>query len=262
MKYVTLIFFLVFSIHQSLIADEVPNVNDITYEWLVKNGAETGYTEHVPVFKKIFKKTKVKNFLEFGMGYSTKYFLDSCTKVISVEFISGGYGADWYKRCVNLFRECPNWIPIVYFTGYSHDTTWAPYKYLGSDSVHKAWAYQGATHKNYALVDDFYITELNAFIANLVKARPIDVAFIDSSLLLRGDLVQLCFNKIPMIVAHNTVSKDQSSADDVYGYARVVTPENYEEIFIRLGNGLTAWIKKDSAYQGVIEELMSYAKTF
>ena len=256
MKYI--LFFLLAIVHCR--AEIVPTVDEITYEWLLKTGNETGYTDHIAVFKKIFQKTRVKNLLEFGMGYSTKYFLDVCTKVISVEFISSGYGADWYHRCVSLFREYPNWIPIVYFTGYPQDTSWAPYKYLGSESVHKAWSYQCSTHKNYALIDDFYLTELNAFITNLTKTRPIDLAFVDSGLLLRGDLVQLCFNKSPIILAHNTSARVQTLASDDYGYSRVVAPDNYEEIFIPLGCGITAWVKKEAPYQGLIDMLKDYAK--
>ena len=259
MKYV--LFFLCLC-NPILRAEIVPTIDQINYEWLLQEGAETGYTDHIVVFKKIFQKMKVKNFLEFGMGYSTKYFLDSCTKVISVEFISSGYGPLWYQRCIDLFRECPNWIPIVYFTGYANDTSWARYKYLGSESVHKAWAYQCATHKNYALIDDFYLTELNAFITNLAKTRPIDIAFIDSGLLLRGDLVQLCFNKSPIIIAHNIAPNRTALGNDAYGYSRVITPENYEEIFIPMGSGLTAWIKKEPAFTAVADELRSYASGF
>lgn len=262
MRYLKIIFFLLFYMHKPLAAEEIHNVNDITYDWLVKNGGERGRTEYVSIFQKIFKKTKVKNLLEFGMGYSTKYFLDSCTKVISVEFVSNGYGPGGYHRYAQLLRECPNWVPIVFFTGYSQDTSWIPYKYLGTDSVYKAWAYQGATHKNYALIDDFYIAELNAFIKNLLKARSIDVAFVNPALLLRGDLVQLCFNRIPIIVANNTFRRSDSFEVDDYGYSRVVVPEDYEEIFMPLESGLTVWVKKNSFYEGVIEELMSYAKTF
>jgi hypothetical protein len=215
-------------------ADENLKADDITYEWLVDQGNKTGYADHVIIFNKIFNKVKVKNLLEFGLGYSTKYFLDYCRKVTSVEFISDGAGPDWYQKCLELFRECPNWTPIAFFTGFSGDKDWAFSKYLGSDSVYRAWAYQGATHKSYAPLDDFYLVELDAFIKRLAKPRPIDVAFVDSGLVMRGDLVQLLFDKVPIIIAHDTCTpemrKNLRLELDLYGYSRIDPPEEYEEI--------------------------------
>lgn len=226
----------------------------------------TGHTEElkptgyfVP-FSKIFSKIKTKTVLEFGVSDATKYFLDSCGKVISVEVITHGYGPESLKRFLSQYQAYSNWIPISYFSGFQGDTTFSPYKYLGSEAVYKAASYQSATHKNYALQDDFYLVELEAFIKNLVRFNKIDVAFVNTSgITLRGDLAQLLFGKVPVILAQDTSSRTFQIPDDLYGYCRMEIPENYEEIHLP-ASGTTAWILKETKYQELIEELNNYAK--
>lgn len=240
----------------------IMTAEDITYDLLVKIGDETGTMDHVPHFKEIFKKLKVRTFLEFGVGYSTKYFLDSCPKVISVEMITHGYGPDNLKQFLNLYEEYSNWVPIAFFSGFVGDASFATYKYMGSEAVHKAAAYQNATHKNYALVDDFYRIELNAFIKNLVRFHNIDIAFVNpSGAPLRSDLIELLFDKVAVIIAHHTNCRKHGT-HDVYGYSRLKIPDNYEEIFFSTGQGTTAWILKKEEYRELIDELTNYAKTF
>lgn len=242
------------------LSHSVGNAEEITYDWLVKYGNWTGMTDHIPHFKKIFSKLKIKTLLEFGLGYSTKYFLDSCNKVISVEFITDGTGPDWMKKCIDLYRDYSNWTPIAYFSGYQGDMNWARYKYLGSENFSKAAYYQTVNHKNYALINDFYLLELNAFITNLLKSYKIDLAFVDPGTYLRGDLVQLLFDKVPLIVAHHSSCRAKGEKDDVYGYSRIETPENYEEIFIPSGGGTTLWVVKKDPFFSFIEDLKKYAE--
>lgn len=238
----------------------ISDADDITYDWLVKNGELTGTTDHVPHIREIFKKTKIKTCLEFGVGHWTKYFLDYCNKVISVEFITSGYGPETVKKCMELYRDYSNWIPIIYFTGYRGAVTWAPYKYLGSEAVYKATSYQAATGQNYARVDRLYLTELNSFIDRLVQVNTIDLGFVGGAIYLRGDLVQLMFNKISIIVAHGTFAR-HNPQNDPYGYSRLVVPENYEEIFFSQGSGTTAWVLKSDEFSDLIAALKQYAKT-
>ena len=110
--------------------------SDITYEYLVETGNQTGYCDHIAHIRKIFENYKVKVFFEFGLGYSTKYFLDSCTKVISVEFITPGDHPDWMKHCLDLYKDYSNWVPVSYLSNYSGDFSWAPYKFFSS---HNFW---------------------------------------------------------------------------------------------------------------------------
>ena len=238
----------------------ITKAEEITYDWLINTGAATGYTDHIPHFREIFNHLKVRTFLEFGLGFSTKYFLDSCEKVISVEFVTPGSGPDWIKKCLDLYRNYSNWIPITFFSGQVWDISWAPYKYLGSECVDKAACYQCSTHKNYALIDGFYLTELDAFISQLVQNHPIDIAFVDPGFYLRGDLVQLLFDKVPVIVAHDAAVRAQGEKNDVYGYSRIITPENYEEIYISYGQGTMVWILKNEKNNDLMDAIKNYAK--
>ncbi|HNA62153.1 MAG TPA: hypothetical protein PKW79_03660 [Rhabdochlamydiaceae bacterium] len=242
--------------------DQLTSADQVTEEWLIRQGNLSGYSDHISHFKEIFSQTKVRTFLEFGLGLSTKYFLDNSRKVISVEFITHGYGPEYYKKCVQFFNQAYNWIPIAFFSGYKGDTDWAPYKYLGSEAVYKAAAYQCGTHKNYALIDDFYLIELDAFVKNLQKYHQIDIAFVDPGIYLRGDLVQILFGKVPIIVAHDTYCRALGDKDDVYGYSRIVTPDHYEEIFLPYGVGTTVWVSLNGHYQELINNLKKYAQGF
>lgn len=238
------------------------HVDQITYEWLVNEAVLPHDTQHVKVFKKLFESARVKTLLEFGLGYSTKYFLDHCNKVISVDVISHGYGPATMQKFLRVYADYSNWIPIAFFSGYMGcDYSWAPYKHLGSESVYKATSYQHAHHKNYANLDGFYLVELEAFISNLLKYNKVDVAFVGHAIFIRGDFVQLLFEKVPFIIAHNTEARRVSNPDDIYGLSRVVTPDSYEEIFFPVKGGTTLWVSRQEKYKKVIEVLQAYAKT-
>jgi hypothetical protein len=241
---------------------EGPTVADeITFSWLTQKAVEPHDTQHVFLFKKIFESMKIKTLLEFGLGYPTKYFLDHCNKVISVDIITHGYGSDVMKKFMRVYSDYSNWIPIAFFSGYlSADYGWAPYKHLGSESIYKATSYQHAYHKDYSKLDNFYLIELNAFINSLLKYNKTDIAFIGHAIILRGDIVQLLFDKVPLIVAHNSNKRNLQNADDMYGLIRVTTPENYEEIFFPFEGGTTIWISKQEKYKNLIEKLKKYAE--
>lgn len=235
--------------------------DDITDEWLIENAVPFHDTHPVLLFKKLFEMTKIKTFFEFGLGYPTKYLLEHSNKVISVDFITHGYGPETMKKFLNLYADYSNWIPIAFFSGYlGWDYNWAPYKHMGSDSVYRATSYQHANHKDYAKLDDFYLIELNAFITNLLKHNKADVAFIGHAIFLRGDIVRLLFDKVPIIIAHNTDKRNMGDMDDIYRLSQVVTPDNYEEIFFPLTGGTTAWIIKNDKYLTLIDALQKYSQ--
>lgn len=255
MKNILLSLGLLVGFQSSLMADV--SVDEMTYEWLASS---TNNAYYLPHFKKMFNLMKIKTLLEFGMGNETKYFLDICNKVISIEFITHGYGPEHFQHMLSLFKEIPNWIPIGFFSGYRGDFTFAPYRYLASEHVYKACSYQTTTHKNYAFIDDFYRIELNAFIANLIKCHKIDVAFVHSVLFLRSDLVEALFSKVNVIVALDTHCRKIGMDTDVYGYSRLTVPENYEEIYLPGGGGTTIWVVKKEAFYSLTEALKTYAQ--
>lgn len=238
------------------------NADEITYNWLVQKAVPAHDTQHVLVFKKIFDLMKVRTLLEFGLGYPTKYFLDQCNKVISIDIITHGYGPAIMQKFLKIYSDYSNWIPIAFFSGYlGWDYSWAPYKYLGSESVYKATSYQHAYHKDFSRLDDFYLVEINSFIEKILKYNKVDVAFAGHAIILRGDIVQALFHKVPIIIAHDTNKRWAKDLDDVYGLSRVVTPESYEEIFFPVEGGTTAWIMKNDKYTDLINALKKYSES-
>lgn len=255
MKYLILILSLVSFIQ----AAPPAKADDITYEFLVQTGEQTGYCDHIAHIKKIFDNYKVKVFLEFGLGYSTKYFLDQCTKVISVEFVTNGLSPDWMKLCLDLYKGHSNWVPIAYFSNYSMGFSWAPYKYFATPKLYEAEASYAATGQ--IPFDHGYLTEMKTFIGNLLKFNKVDMALVDPATLLRGAIVQLLFDKTPIILTHDAYSYISLSMADTYGYRSVVAPENYESIFIPKGKGTILWIKKTDQTEALIKTMKDYARS-
>jgi hypothetical protein len=243
-------------------ANEPADAEEITYDWLLTSGFAFGATDHLETIRFIFENKKVKTLLEFGLGFPTKYFLENCNKVISTEFVINGYQSSHLQKFLTFYRDSPNWLPIAYFSCNEGSTQWAPYKFLGSEHVSKAAGYQCATHQNYAQIDDFYLLEMNAFLANLVKCHKIDAAVINPPMYLRGDIVQLLFGKISLIIAHDTACRFQGEVNDVYGYCRVSTPDDYEEIYIPYGQGTTVWVEKKDSFKSLTLALQDYAEAF
>lgn len=202
----------------------------------------------------IFDHMNVRTTLEFGLSTQTTYFLESSKKVISIDFITNGYGPDNIKNAIERNRSYSNWIPIAFFSGFHGDVNWAPYRYYGSESVYKATSHIGATHQSFASIDDFYITELNSFITNLKKCYKIDVAQIGGCVLIRGDIVQILFGKVPVIIGEATSYINP----DYFGYKNIVVPNDYETINIPKYD-ITIWISKNEEHRSLAEKLKAFA---
>lgn len=244
-----LIFFIMIFPFCSLKSFESPE--EITLETL----AQDVDSQFLTAMKEVLEKIQTRTLLEFGMSYATKYFLTTCHRVVSVEVITHGYGPNRMQNMLQFYRDFSNWIPIAFFSGHRGDVSWAPYKYLGSDAVYVAGSYQCATHLSYEKIDPFYLKELEEFISNLVKFNKIEVILIHPILFLRGDLVRLSFHKIPVIVAYHTNARYDAAMADPWGYKRVETPDEYEEIAMPTNPGTTVWVIKEPKYQDLIEAL-------
>lgn len=223
----------------------------ITYEWLMDKAVECSYTDHIPHFRRLFQTMKVRGFIECGCGFSTKYFLDNADKVISIEYVTPGYGDIWYQDCKILFADRDNWIPQIYNEDFR------------SNSFNNACAYQCSMHKDYGLIDSTYLTELDSHFKNWINytklnGSEIDVAFVDPGVYIRGDLVKLLLaNKIPIVAAHDTASDyGTKEVKNLYGWNKVVTPSDYIKIYIPFGQGTTFWVNK--RYTEVVTSLISY----
>lgn len=238
---------------------DITNAEQITEEFLTTPGPFFSYTEHIRHFKLIFDQMKVRTFLEFGVGLSTKYFLEKSEKVISVEFVTHGTGPEWLIHCMQLFQNYRTWMPIAYLSGYNEDTKWARYQYNGLESVYQAAAYQPVHRKSYREIDSSFLGDLDNFILQQTAGNNVDIAFVDAGVCLRGDLVTTLFNKVPIIVAHDFGSKATIVLNDIYGYGRIIVPDNYVEIVIPFGMGTAFWIVKDEKYQKIIQDLTAYS---
>lgn len=222
----------------------------ITYEWLCDLGTRTGYTDHIPHWRRLFNTMKVRGFLECGLGYSTSYFLKNADKVISIEYITPDCGDKWYKECLNLFKDHENWIPLLYNAE------------LRSNSFNNACAYQCYMHQDYALIDSIYIKELVQHFKSLIKKAEeenyeIDVAFVDPGIYIRGDMVNLLLDlQIPIVVSHHTEMDNGTEKGNLYGWNKVKTPENYVKIYIPFGKGTTFWISNQ--LPNVITSIQAY----
>ena len=143
-----------------------------------------------------------------------------------------------------------HWIPVSYFTGYTGDTSWTFFKYFGTDSVYKAHNYLLSTSTSYAAVDDSYLKELSSFLDNLIKLNKFEFVHVDPSLMIRGEIIQMLFGKIPVLVAGGSESRIDGG-NDIYGYNSIVTPDNYEEIAVNPRT--VVWVSRDEKYAELIE---------
>lgn len=237
----------------------ITDAEQITEEFLTETSSSRHYTEHVAHLKRVFEKFHVRTFIEFGVGFSTKYFLDHTDNVISVEFVTPGSGPEWMKYCLELYRNCKNWIPIAYFSGRGLDTSWAPNKYMGANSVYEAASYQPVHRKSYAPIDATFLDDLRHFVDEQVAKYEIDMAFVDAGVCIRGDIVQVLFNKVPIIAAHDVALLKNRHLDDVYGYGRVKVPDNYIEVYVPYGMGTAFWIENREEYAEIIRDLQEYS---
>jgi len=234
-----------------LAAIEQIELDQITYGWLKKNDPNDS-GEYLPYYLEMFAQFKEKNILQLGVGYLSKYFLDHCKKVISVEFITAGYGPGRMKDCMTLYKKYSNWIPIAYFSAYQGDTNWTFFKYFGSDNLYKANNYQVTMFMSYSSVDKAFLNEIGSFLGNLIKLNKFEFVHVDPSMYIRGDIIQILFGKVPIIVAGDANTRIQGG-HDIYGYNAVVTPDDYEEL--RLRNRTVIWISKNEKYAELIENL-------
>lgn len=210
-------------------------------------------SELPPYLKTVFEQMKVRTALEFGISGHTSELLKEAGKVITIEFITHGYGPDALKAEMEKCKGISNWIPIAYFTGYQGDVNWAAYRYFGTESVYKATCHQAETHQSFSSIDDFYITEISSFLANLKKCYKLDLVEVGGAVILRGDIINALFGKVPVIVGTSS-----SDSTNLFGYNIVKTPEDYEEIVFRSHN-ITVWVSKAEEHTALREALLSTA---
>jgi len=196
-------------------------LQELTYDKLLTNQ----YTDHVQHLKKLFDMVKIKSVLEFGCGYGTKYLLDNCTQVTSVEIVLPDQTNEWFLQTKQLFSGYNNWMPLI--------------KY-GNINLQKANLFCIRERKDPALRDGYYLLELKNICDELFTQNTYEMAFVDPGFHMRGDLVNELFDRVSIIVAHDT-----SYGHDAYGWRKIYTPSNYTKISFTTGCGVTFWIRND-----------------
>lgn len=189
--------------------------------------AASEWTDHVKHFSKLFQIKKVHSFLEFGVGEGTKYFLDNCDQVTSVELIGRRNGApneQYYNKCLTLFSNYLNWNPRLYRC---------------SKAIDAAVDVAEDQRINPATIDQTYLLELKVLCDDLFKEKTYEVAFVDPGIIVRGSIVNELFGRVDIIAAH-----DVGFHPTIYGWEWVKTPDDYERIRFLDGSGTAFWIRK------------------
>jgi len=189
--------------------------------------ARTKYQDWIPYFDKLFEQIKIKNFLEFGLGEGTEYFLNKCDSVTSIEISTSPRHKKWYDKCKEKYIGYRNWKPIYI---------------KGSDKIIKADQLANK-HGNPISYND-HIPELKKVIQSITSQ---DMIFVDSGIHNRGDILNLLFeeNRFDIITAHDT-SRKKMRYYSIYGYNILKVPNDFAEFHFEGGTvGTTFWIKEN-----------------
>jgi hypothetical protein len=197
--------------------------------------SNNSYTDHVQAFKRIFENEHINNFLEFGLGEGTGYFLDNCDFVTSVEIVPPNSNLYWLNYCKTKFSSYKNWNPILY-------------AYPSTINIANETAKKSLDP---CLYDSSYILDIKTLIQGLFKNKKYDLAFIDPGIFLCGDIVNELFNKVDIIVAHDT-----NDLPKCYGWNKIFHPSNYAKIVFSGGCGTTFWINKEK--KELIKKLVGF----
>jgi hypothetical protein len=191
-------------------------------------------------FSEIFNLQKVNSILEFGLGVGTRYLLDNCQDLTSVELSKGEYNKEWYLRTKEDLKDYKNWK--------------CDYIDLPEDIKE---ADERAQKLLFPLVDTSYLKSLKMVTDPYLDNKKYDIIFIDAGIHTRGDLVNLSFNKSDIIAAHDTSRNKERVIQNIYGYNIVEVPENYVELYYGCTYmGTTIWIEKSKV------DLLNHMKKF
>jgi len=180
------------------------------------------WTDHLPFLRRVFALRPVASCLEFGLGEGTRLLLDSCEHVTSLELASRPGHDEWFQRCLEMYRGDSNWEPILHHCGE---------QLREADRIGEAGGYPIADHG--------YLAELAEVVGRVLSRRSYDLAFVDAGIHNRGDLVNLLFDRVPIIAAHDTNGLERH-----YGWDLVAPPASYRRVRFTEGLGTTFWIRE------------------
>lgn len=178
------------------------------------------WTDHAPHLSRVLDLRPVRSCLEFGLGEGTRLLLDRCRHVTSLELASRPVHDEWFQRCLETYRGYHHWEPILHHCGE---------KLREADRLGEAGGYP--------LADRGYVEELAQVVGRVLARRGYDLAFVDAGIHNRGDLVNLLFDRVPIIAAHDTNGLERH-----YGWDLVAPPATYRRVRFTEGLGTTFWI--------------------
>jgi hypothetical protein len=181
-------------------------------------------------FSEIFRNMKIGSILEFGLGVGTRYLLDHCEKLTSVELSKGDFNKSWYDKTCEELKEYSNW---------KCDYIDLPEDIKDADDMAQKFLFP--------LDDLSYLKSLKKVTDPYLKNKKYDIIFVDAGIHTRGDLVNLSFGKADIIAAHDTSRMSERVIQNIYGYNIVKVPDNYTEIYYGCTYmGTTLWIENSN----------------
>ena len=177
---------------------------------------------HVNAFKLIFEKRHINNFLQFGIGSDTLFFLNHCDHVTSIDFDADISDHKNFYDHKQQLKDYDNWDAFLY--EYASNINFL-------DKTDKDKDY------DLSVLDNSAVANLKKMTHTLLQYSSFDCAFVDLSILILGDLVNELFGSVPIIIANDT-----NHSHPIYGWNKINTPANYTRIHFGYGNGTTVWI--------------------
>lgn len=188
---------------------------------------DNAFIDHEPAFRALFAHRKFAHVLEFGLGEGTRFFLEHAQQVHSVELVitdnPESSTHEWFDLCRKKFADYTNWKAENHLC--SEAITQA------NAAVLEAHDYPGGSGKA-------YYSDLAQIVENALKASPVDLAFVDPAVHMRGDIVNLLLGRVDVVVAHDT-----NCTPEIYGWNIVKTPANTTRLHYAKGQGTTFWIR-------------------
>jgi hypothetical protein len=202
-------------------------------------------TDHVRHFEKFFQFYTPDHFVELGLGTGTQYFLGKCKKVVSIELAVDANSVAWLKKCQSYYKNNNRW------SCYNLDLQNQQILMNGQVAAHQKD--DPTKIEGYLQEVDALTEEILSISQSALLTSQIDIIFVDCGFAPRADLVNSLFNKVPIIVAHDTNLSNRFAHG--YGWTRIQHPRNYSKVHFSEGQGLTFYIHESK--KELIEALRS-----
>lgn len=181
------------------------------------------FHDYVYYFAPILEHLHVSKFLVFGLGMGTEVFLDHCDFVTSIELCTEVGQTKLFGITAKMFSNRNNWSLRIF----ECDELLINANKIAMEEQDLAIQLPGFKEQLEKMMDQTCLNE------------DYDVAFVDSTFALRGDIVNFLFHKVPIIAAHDT-----SGGIDYFGWSRIVVPSDYIQIVLPTPQGTTFWVHR------------------